>query len=309
VKKILLILILIIVGAQTSSAQIKTQTPVPPKNNLIAAVYDSTVNYLKKDFKNYLGVTLYFPSVPDGEENIIYHSVASNFPVYDRSFNHWVDYKKYLADKYFKVVDVSDETSNSDIIAVLKIKDKSNDSTYFIYYNSQETFQSYFIVQEYYEKLKKQAKGKSFYARGRNWLDIEKVPTDFYTGNPVKFYSGQKWTVDDVIIVPSSLPPAIDYLLKNELKESIYMPIEYAISHWVFSNREYNELKSQCSPDQLKLIVAGKISLGMTKKQCIFSWGEPSKINRTVTHLVIHEQWVYESNYLYFDNGILTTMQ
>lgn len=56
-------------------------------------------------------------------------------------------------------------------------------------------------------------------------------------------------------------------------------------------------------------ILDGKISIGMTKEQAIVSWGNPKDINRTVVGSGVHEQWVYGSQFLYFDNGILTSFQ
>lgn len=54
-----------------------------------------------------------------------------------------------------------------------------------------------------------------------------------------------------------------------------------------------------------------KVLLGMNTDQVIASWGEPQKINETVTRYGKHEQWIYEyqNQYLYFDNGILTSFQ
>jgi hypothetical protein len=40
------------------------------------------------------------------------------------------------------------------------------------------------------------------------------------------------------------------------------------------------------------------------------SWGDPEDINRTVGSWGVREQWVYSNeNYLYFENGILTSWQ
>lgn len=40
------------------------------------------------------------------------------------------------------------------------------------------------------------------------------------------------------------------------------------------------------------------------------SWGRPDSVNKTTTSAGTREQWVYGSrNYLYFTNGILTTIQ
>lgn len=53
-----------------------------------------------------------------------------------------------------------------------------------------------------------------------------------------------------------------------------------------------------------------KVFIGMTSKQGLMSWGKPRKINVTVTSGGKSEQWVYVgSNYLYFENGILTGIQ
>jgi len=39
-------------------------------------------------------------------------------------------------------------------------------------------------------------------------------------------------------------------------------------------------------------------------------WGEPERVNRTTGQYGVHEQWVYgDGNYLYFKDGILTSMQ
>ena len=52
--------------------------------------------------------------------------------------------------------------------------------------------------------------------------------------------------------------------------------------------------------------------LGMTQKQVIekTNWGKPESINRSTGRWGVHEQWVYGGgNYLYFENGKLTSIQ
>ena len=53
------------------------------------------------------------------------------------------------------------------------------------------------------------------------------------------------------------------------------------------------------------------VTIGMTQQEVLDSmWGEPERINRTVTENHVYEQWVYEyPNYLYFTDGILTSIQ
>ena len=52
--------------------------------------------------------------------------------------------------------------------------------------------------------------------------------------------------------------------------------------------------------------------IGMTKTQVInqTNWGNPERVNKTITAHGVREQWVYgTSAYLYFENGALTAIQ
>ncbi len=62
--------------------------------------------------------------------------------------------------------------------------------------------------------------------------------------------------------------------------------------------------------DACELIADGKVSVGMTSEQAIAAWGKPDDINKTIYSSGVHEQWVYGiGSYLYFEDGILTTIQ
>ncbi len=53
------------------------------------------------------------------------------------------------------------------------------------------------------------------------------------------------------------------------------------------------------------------VSIGMVPADALASsWGKPKKVNRTTRASGVREQWVYgNGNYLYFDNGVLTSIQ
>ncbi len=70
-----------------------------------------------------------------------------------------------------------------------------------------------------------------------------------------------------------------------------------------------SELTKKYGIHNAQLIMQSKVQIGMSKEMCIESWGEPTKINRTITSGSIHEQWVYYKSYLYFDDGILSGIQ
>ena len=64
--------------------------------------------------------------------------------------------------------------------------------------------------------------------------------------------------------------------------------------------------------NQLQLAKKPNAAIGMTKSQVRnkTNWGEPKYINTTTNKYGTHEQWVYDDyQYLYFDNGKLTTIQ
>ena len=68
--------------------------------------------------------------------------------------------------------------------------------------------------------------------------------------------------------------------------------------------------KYGCDEDIAYCIMHKQVRRGMTAEQCRASWGRPRDINRTTGSFGEHEQWVYDGyNYLYFEDGILTTIQ
>lgn len=58
-----------------------------------------------------------------------------------------------------------------------------------------------------------------------------------------------------------------------------------------------------------KDIVEGYVRIGWNREKCRMSWGEPRDINTSIGIWGRHEQWCYYNSYLYFENGILTSIQ
>ena len=78
------------------------------------------------------------------------------------------------------------------------------------------------------------------------------------------------------------------------------------------ADAEKAEFKSALA--EVKREVAAKkkagVSIGMNAQDVRdSSWGKPRSINRTSTAHGDSEQWVYNGNYLYFTNGVLTAIQ
>lgn len=72
---------------------------------------------------------------------------------------------------------------------------------------------------------------------------------------------------------------------------------------------EYDEEMIRNEPVQ-KFPQVTDLEIGMTKEEVLEIFGEPKDINRTITADSVSEQWVYSGGiYLYFEDGILTTIQ
>lgn len=65
--------------------------------------------------------------------------------------------------------------------------------------------------------------------------------------------------------------------------------------------------------DVCNTVAEKKIGIGMTTDQVRAAWGQPYKINTTTGSYGTHEQWVMSdsigSDYVYFENGIMTSLQ
>ncbi len=73
---------------------------------------------------------------------------------------------------------------------------------------------------------------------------------------------------------------------------------------------EFNpKQKYRWSNEIWELINNRKVRVGMNKDQVKLSWGNPDEINKDIYESRILEQWIYESQYLYFENDKLTAIQ
>ena len=66
---------------------------------------------------------------------------------------------------------------------------------------------------------------------------------------------------------------------------------------------------SEIGADVRSAVLRGRLVMGMTRDGVYASWGPPGDVNRSVGSWGVHEQWVYGSSYLYFENGVLTGWQ
>lgn len=182
---------------------------------------------------------------------------------------------------------------------------------------------------------------KQLYESNFNGLGIEIVHPQYvqvnkisklqqFTGTEIKFLHSN----DSVLFVGYKADSAIvfvnDKLYKTDLKSLVSKYTDSIIDRnkyiYELENKRKLSNKNTKSIQTSKLykqklidkygnligvqIFNKQISIGMTQEMVIESWGKPIDINRTITLNHIREQWVYGlKSYLYFENGILVTIQ
>ena len=94
--------------------------------------------------------------------------------------------------------------------------------------------------------------------------------------------------------------------------------IGYLSDTFISNRRELNIIREKHKGNELinkfgneigSKIINHRIWKGMSSEMARLSIGNPKDINQTVGDWGIHEQWVYDSRYLYFENGILKSWQ
>jgi hypothetical protein len=88
----------------------------------------------------------------------------------------------------------------------------------------------------------------------------------------------------------------LEYENKLKLEKAEYAKLEKKYIK-KYGQKTYNKLKE------------GYYWIGMNREMATISLGSPKDINRTFGSWGVHQQWVYENRYLYFENGKLTSYQ
>ena len=101
-------------------------------------------------------------------------------------------------------------------------------------------------------------------------------------------------------------------LVKKKAEESNKLKIahERKIALMIQKKKEYRqEIINKYGKKTGQKLLDGYYWIGMTDDMALISLGHPESINKTVGTWGVHEQWVYKSIYLYFENGKLTSYQ
>lgn len=128
--------------------------------------------------------------------------------------------------------------------------------------------------------------------------------------------------IEDASIIERCLLLSKKYSLDAVLKEIRYKNghiDEDYVAFWYKNSKDYSESEIYLALNKLEIfddisiaqcILEKRVKIGMSKYHVTSAWGKPRNINRTITSYGTSEQWCYNNgNYLYFDDGILTSIQ
>lgn len=158
--------------------------------------------------------------------------------------------------------------------------------------------------------------GKSVYAKGYKqytaWIDFDSPNANISRNQKFQIKKVELLEEKEQIL-GSQLVIGITLNNKWITYKHFFRPSRLSFAK-AFNNRfSYSDMRSFYSKKFGRrwgtLIANEKIGLGMTQEMVENSWGSPNSINRSAGSWGVHEQWVYDASYLYFENGILTSWQ
>lgn len=317
------------------SAQI-TKTKIAEKEEIISTKpYDSLQNFLGNDVYNYLNQELYLIEKYESLRKYGYLDFLTTYKRPDlskMSHNEMIDsykpranvYKccdgynsKYeeLKGKYFKVIDIhkdpeaEDDKSPYNKQYYLELIEKESLDTLFYKYDTQYESSFPFLVLGFYEKEKKRLVGQEFVFKNNTLKVSSGSGLDIATGKPLTIITGDKWKFKDLTIEEKYYTLAL--IVENSKGETTTVSYDTTFDdrNFAFTSKEAEKYKTKFGKENYNLILEGNVKIGMTKEMALLSWGEPKDINSTISSGKTSEQWVYDENYLYFDNDILKTIQ
>ena len=317
--------LLAVIALEISFGQITTTKVAPNAEQEENSTYDSSVNFLELSPMKYLGQDLYLK----GKSEVLRKYGYADFVLdYNKSgnLNERNIYKccesfnsKYddMNGRYFRVLDVikhpksvSDNLVDNYLYGenwFLKLKEKESSDIVYFEYKAKFEHSFPFIVVGFFEKQNKRVTGMEF-VFSENYLSSSR---DVATGKLVSNSIGQVWKCIGLTIDEKYYNLCL--IVENKLGEKTFVLYDFVFSKnqigSVYTVSQVAHYRKLFGSDNFNLILQRKVKIGFTKEMCRLSWGEPKSINETITSSVKSEQWVYDENYLYFDNGVVTAIQ
>jgi hypothetical protein len=297
-----IIFIVIIFSYSVAYSQITSTKSADAKLEKIVTSLDSSKNHFGKDVMQYLNRKVYLNHKAESLRKYGYDKIYDYLPEEE-------DYDEYdydeVAGKYYNVIDVIPAKGTfSQSKYYLKMVQEKNGKIYYYQYDTNSDAFFNLILVDHFEWLKKKYIGTKIYSKGTNPFGNRDGAFDYATGKKVDFSAGTEWTIKDVTIEEKYF--SLAFVIENNKNDKLLIETRWLdYPKWLLLEENYKYIQEKY-PEYLESVLNKKLKIGMPKDIVILSWGKPEKINKSVYGNIIKEQWVYNNQYLYFEDGILT---
>lgn len=291
-----------------SYSQIST-IKVADEKDIKTIEYDSLKNFQGENYSNYIGQDLFLRPINEklrkyGYDNFKLDPNGSSYSdsnIYKKNKKAESNYEE-LQSKVFTVIDVMKDPSRATnrTMAYLKLKFKDNEDVVFFKYSKVYSHSFPFTVMGYFEKSKEIFVGNEVLIRDFKNASAMNI-TDINNGEVLNIGTDKYYKCLDVTLDGKSFKLVL--LLETEAKQKFTFNLSTR-----FLNIPRILLKSEAESYKVKFgnsyweaILNEEVIVGFTEEMTLLSWGEPKSINRSSSG----DQWVYSSQYLYFENGIM----
>lgn len=321
-KKILLTFLILSTFPIKSNGQITLEENIVPAEFHIE--YDSLNNINPTNIMALKGQTLFVKGGPFSKEygfsftfyeekgfpsdrikKNVYKGVTSN----KMGYNLIVTPYDSVIGKYFLIKDVYENKKrfSNAYEYCLYVREKISGEDLYIYLDNVDSPTlgglDDFIILGYYEKLKEKYIGKKYKSFGNNkFNDRSNIEQNIKAGTT--------FLCTDISISLGEHNNLCAILSNKQIGDIKGVILDNGIISNVIDEAEYSKWVKKYGKYYADLIIAKKVETGMNREMARLSWGTPDDINTTSGNFGTHEQWVYkDGNYLYFDNGKLTSIQ
>lgn len=297
--------------------------------------YDSTYNITGKNVQNLVGQSLYFmPSsysetkgdygviliyMEDGkDESPLLTKENMYFPT-DGEFQPVTSYDA-LQGKTFPIVGYIPEESLSSEPELILINQENGRRMCMHLQGITRYEYMPIVVSGYYEKIKNKEINKFYYLKDRSYIfrlndhdQVSTIPGDILECVDVAIEDhGNK---NALLILQDQ--EGTEYFIQDWRKSMMLFHIDMdgkALESFVITPSTPKRIKEKMlfekyGENVANDILRGHVEIGYDTDMCRAAWGWPEDINKTKLKNKTLEQWVYERGYLYFQNGILTSIQ
>lgn len=218
-----------------------------------------------------------------------------------------LDTEKYNKIKSMYHVIQKDETLTNEI------KEKINEKNiYFRYYYRVSTAKGWEEQKIYEAALEDYLTAQSIIKDVDN-EEINKEINKYITNIKEKAYSSLKNKIEKYLNKKNYVDGYRDISLYEEIIKSSEDSELIKLYEKIKKEKEEKEEKEAAEREATRKKIKKQqgVRIGMSKQDVLdSSWGKPTKINKSVYSWGTTEQWVYPNyNYLYFENGKLTSIQ